>query len=246
VKLGLPKFIDHHPQFSASGYIATNEEPDLFNRILGDLKVKRALSIASGGEVLLSVVLPRAAEIVAIDHSYKSLAACYTKMLLLQRVQPSVLQLLLRDEKYTEFKQHLPDLWEQLPETLRQRARTAFEADYELTTLRKEWNTGASKLRKLRPTSVRKVTLMHGDIKDVKEPYGTFDLFYASNAIEHTGRNAGRPTYNHFADLLNPGGLLLVTVAHYTRYVTPSGFELVKVLRGIYSQWNHAVLRKPL
>jgi hypothetical protein len=245
VKLGLPKFVDHHPQFSASGYITTNEEPDLFNKILGDLKVQRALSIASGGEVLLSVVLPRAAEIVAIDHAYKSLAACYTKMLLLQRVRPSILQPLLRDEQYDEFRQHLADLWEQLPETLRAKAKDAFGRDYELQTLRKEWNTGASKLRKLRPTTVRKVTLMHGDIKDVKQLYGTFDLFYASNAIEHTGRS-GRTTYNHFADLLNPGGLLLVTVAHYSPYVTPSGFELVKVLRGIYSQWNHAVLRKPL
>src|SRR3990167_8136610 len=54
-----PKFIDVHPAYNSSGYIVTNEEPETLRGFIAGKKLKRSGGIASGGEILLSVLLPQ-------------------------------------------------------------------------------------------------------------------------------------------------------------------------------------------
>lgn len=243
MKLGIPKFIDHHPAFTTSGYAVTNEEPEMFNEILGDIKVPRAACIASGGEVLLSVIFRRATKVVAVDHSYKSLAASYTKMVLFQSLAPKEVLELLKKENYDELKPYFGEARNYIPEAIKNMEPYGF-SPYELAQLRREWCGKFVRLPKLSGRSARKVTFVHGDLRDVTKLYGTFDMFYASNTMDHSGRDLKRPTYKDFATLLNPGGLLLYTSQNGGLLPANTPFEHIGKLRGINSSWHHIVARK--
>ena len=241
-KLVVPKFIDHHPSYTASGFACTNEEPELFNELLGDKKFGRVACIASGGEFLLSVLLHRAEEIIAVDHSYRSLFAAYSKLLLLQQVPYGQVRSMLRNAVYTALRNHLVPLWEHIPEPIRNHSTNKYQlSDHDLQQIRREW-CADSIFRKVSGAAARRVTFVHGDLRDVKALFGTFDLFYASNAAEHIGRDYKSPTFNEFADLLNPGGLLL-----YTRQYGPMNsiaFKEINHIAPIRSSWNHCLAQK--
>jgi hypothetical protein len=235
VKLTAPAFVKNEQQagFDPGGFAVTNEESDIFNMLLGNRKFPRAACIASGGEFLLTVLMRRAESILAVDHSTRSLTVTYAKLLMLQRVAPTQIIKALWKGDYELVKQQLEVIKELLPKEMQDRLQVsdyttkqkAVIQDYDLKELRKVW-CRTNGLRRLQPKDVKKVTLFQGDLRDVKEKYGTFDLFYASNATEHSGRGVlGKPTYANFAELLNPGGILL-----FTRSVSSQSVALPKTL----------------
>ncbi len=235
----VPNLVDHHA-YNASGYTETNEEPSLFIDMLQKRRFNRAACIASGGEVLLSVILPRAKEVVAIDHSYRSLGASYRKLLLLQKLGGSQTTALLRDEKYDELKQHLVEIVQQLPE----KVKALGDISTVMHSLRREWSFTRMPAR-VTPKIAQRVTFVHGDLSDLGK-HGTFDLLYISNAMEHTNRDYKSPTFNTVVPFLNPGGLLLYTSNDYYAKSTPlpKGFTLVNRIRGFRTQWVHSIIQK--
>src|SRR5581483_3317482 len=71
---------DIHPDFCASGFMVTNEQPEVFAELLGDMTFTSAAAICSGGEMLLFLLLPRVTrELIAVDHSYRALGAAIVK-----------------------------------------------------------------------------------------------------------------------------------------------------------------------
>lgn len=240
----VPKFVDHHPAYTSSGYTVTNEEPHLFNALLGKTKVQRAACIASGGEVLLSVILHRANEIVAVDHSYASLSATYEKILLLRKLPTKTALELLREEKYNDLIQQVQRNSKHLP-TFQNYARNPIGV-YTWQSVRREWCRGDFRTRSVSKADIEKMTLVHGDLRDLGELYGAFDLLYASNAMEHSGRDHKSPKLADLAKLLNPGGWLLYTKGgkENTAVVSDAGFTDVKQIKGLTSSWWYVIARK--
>lgn len=78
--MALPVFKDIHPAYNGGGYACTNEEPHIHTALIDqhhpdgkDGTFQRAAAISSGGEIPILVLLTRAEEVVAIDHSYMAL-----------------------------------------------------------------------------------------------------------------------------------------------------------------------------
>jgi hypothetical protein len=240
-KCSFPAFVDHHPAYTASGYLNTNEEPDLFKRLLPKgTKVEKALCVASGGEVLLSVVLPVAKQIVAVDHSYNALAASYSKLILLQQM-PEVKQL-LDDRDFPTIQAKINELWKQAPSAIRDKYPNveALSSTYVLGNMRRELNFIT--FPKISNRRINKISFLHGDITDAAMLYGAFDLFYASNVMEHSSRTQRSPTFTDMSKLLNPGGLLLFTGAGKQKL--PDNFQLLHCVYGYRTSWYYTVARK--
>ena len=70
------------------GYVCSNEKVRIFLHILAKRKLrpKRVLSICSGGEVPLLCFLPIAEEVIAIDHSRRSLDIARTKVAVIEAI----------------------------------------------------------------------------------------------------------------------------------------------------------------
>lgn len=245
-RLAIPKFLEHSDSFDAPlGYVVTNEEPYLFNRILTDTKVQRAACIASSGEVLLSVILHRAQEIVAVDHAYSSLTVAYAKLLLLQRVPIKTIIELLRTENYDALQAHLQAVWDKVPKG---KYKGCLFDNGGWRQIRGTWCAPYFQPPRVTKADVEKVTFVHGDLRDLKANHNTFDMLYASNAMEHIGRNNTCPKLSDLSNLLNPGGLLLftATLASHTGAdrLKAASLELVEQIRGYRTQWKHIVARK--
>lgn len=213
--LAHPKFIDHHKYDVGGGYIATNEEHGLFTELIGKQKFDRMACIASGGEFLLQFGLKRAKEVVGVDHAYTSLAVTYLKLLLFQEgIKP--LKEDLRKEDYAAITALFTKVFNELPAVLQtSKCKEFLISRNNLSALRSEWyyNKVPNIITK---ASVAKVTLVHGDLSDLPQLFKPFDLFYASNALEHSGRDYKHPTMQILADLVVPGGILLLTTSRYT------------------------------
>lgn len=245
MKLALPKFLDHHPTYNGNGgYTVTNEEPEIFNEILGKIKVNRAACIASGGEILVSVIMPRADEVVAVDHAYTSLFVAYLKTILLQSGRTKEFIRALREEDYDRIAEQFKACAVHLPEALKKSRGSNTISKYDLTYIRKEWCHPAARITRLPNKRVSNTTFVHGDLRDIPKLFGTFDLFYASNAMEHSGRDHKSPTLSNFAELLNSGGLLLYTAQYNTGRPDPAVWETIKIMTGIRSSWKYCVMRK--
>lgn len=240
----IPKFIDYSSTYSATGYVVTNEEHDEYNRILGKTVVQRAACIASGGEFLLTVMLHRAAEVVAIDHSYRALSATYTKLIALQHLGFRQARELLRHERWEDLDKHFNPIYNNRPEAMRrgnQNYSSLFDS-YSRSELRRAWCY--SKFPRFTKKRINNVTLVHGDLRDLKEKHGTFDMLYTSNAHEHVGRDNKSPTFEQFADILNPGGLLLFTSAYRQFKQHEHAFETIEKHWGFRTNWEYVVARK--
>jgi hypothetical protein len=243
-----PKFVDHYPQHTAEGYAATNEKPSLFNRLLNGLgitKVPRIACIASGGEMLLSVFLERADEIVAFDHSYRSLAVCYSKLLALQSMSKQEL-LEFYETLYNDYyvgnrgKRELPGVvLNALPTPLQKYADRAVMV-YDAGAIYPVWRD--LEVPPVTPEAVQKITLLHGDISDVEPLYGKFDLLYTSNLHEHANREGKLPNLDALSGLLKSGGMLLYTHGYNTYQVPTTSFETLQTVRA--GSWTYVVARK--
>lgn len=106
--MDLPKYEDVHPAYTASGYVATNEEPRIHSMLLAPHHhIERAASIASGGEIPLMVLMARCREVVAVDHSYFALASTMLKAILLQTLGARKLVEVMVEQSFNDFKPHM-------------------------------------------------------------------------------------------------------------------------------------------
>lgn len=250
--LACPKFIDQHPPYNNTGYFTTNEELAIFTKFLKGVKVNKAACIASGGEFLLTVLLNRASEIFAVDHSYRALSATYYKLLLLQKRAGNRIKQDLFIENYKPFTKHVADLWQHMPEKLNKDTWRNEQSDrYSLESIRKSWYNLT--FPRITAEAVGKVTLIHGDLTDVTNLAGPVDMLYISNAMEHSNRERKYPSFETIAPLLNPGGFLLLSKSYhmnefsygYKSEERDALFTKLKSVRGIYSTaWVYEILRK--
>lgn len=248
MNITVPKFIDQHSGFDAmtGGYVVTNEEPELFNELLKGVKVNRAATIASGGEVVLSTILLRAREVVAIDHCYQSLIYLCAKLLILQQLPRHKILTIINNHKNDALAALLQESVKHLPEPLLSKVlskKLNFLTQYHLPSLRKEWRYAkpVNNISKL----LDRLTIVHGDLSDLVPNFGTFDLLYVSNAMEHKNRNNKNPLMSEFVDMLNPGGLLLYTMAYSNLPPKVNApFKPFAASQGFRSQWTHIIVQK--
>lgn len=245
--LCLPTFIETNLDFKAfNGYDVTNEEPETLNAMLGNITVPRMACIASSGEILLNVLLHRAERIVAVDHCYKSLAAAFTKILLLQQVSYGRLRQLLLDSNYEELQRLSDAAAEHIAPWVKENKINI----YGWQAIRKEWLRKEDfSLPTLTKAELDKITFVRGDIRRIADVHGTFDLLYLSNAMEHVGSGSTKPNFNDFWPMLNPGGYLLLASVYPSdirKNGTAAGLEAVCEKHGITGQmWYYMLWRKP-
>ena len=213
-----PTFIDVHPTYAASeAYKCTNEEPMLQRQLLGNQRFNKAGGIASSGEVLLSVLLPRSKSVFAIDHGYGSLSACFIKMIMLDTLGPRAMKALLFEKPYKEFLAAAGRAAVELPTSLAGKLRfdgpnpypTISVADY--MDLRREWINFPDAMLETVRRKMEVVTLIHGDLRDLSQ-FGQMDCLYVSNAVQggHNNRDGKSPDLAYVAPLVRKGGLMLM------------------------------------
>lgn len=240
---------DCHTFNSETTYAVTNEEPDILNLLLGNRRFGRAAGVLSAGEVLLSVILPRSKEVIAIDHSYGSLAVGYLKAVLLDQFGAKKLKALFFDLSYDKLLPILKEAAASLPPELVTRLKfdnqkldsgyTSFA--YDIPNIRKEWFYLPEKALERSRTRLDKVTVVHGDIQDLAK-FGEFSLLYISNAQEHTNRDKKNPTIGSFSNLVKTGGFLMLSTT--STILKGEGWELVKSIKGVRTGWYHNLYRK--
>lgn len=244
----LPKFEDVHPAHNPTGYIMTNEEPELFKKMLGSRTFRRAASIASGGEIPLGILLPRCTELVAVDHSYTSLAVCFMKAALLDQLGGRGLLAMLIESRYPDYQTCCTKLIADLPEVLRNRltptdkyvtGATALNLNH-FNEMRREWRFYTPvELDKARER-LANTTFVHGDLTDL-EKFGKFNGIYLSNALEHTGRDGKRPEWDKVKLLLTKNGTVLATWGKGTKPILPG--ETKTKIAGFRSSWDYYLLK---
>jgi SAM-dependent methyltransferase len=247
-------FEDKHPSNYGGGFGVTNEEPDILRSLLTGHKVGKVGGIASAGEVLFSVLLPKASkEIILVDHSYRSLFSTYAKAVMFEKLGIEA-TLAVFSKNYNipaeqaEFYKAVAEISKDVPKAIvngMTKTNTAMRLETGgglfLNELRREWRFIAPSTIERGIKKLDKVRLIHGDLRDLEE-YGKFDLIYASNAMEHSGRH-GTPMPAQFERLLRPGGLLLSTHNTHTLATMP-GFELLRREWGYRTAWDHRLYRR--
>lgn len=237
---------------AVTGYKLTNEEPELFNHMLGRRRFKRAGGIASGGEVLFSVLLPRAEDAVVVDHSVYSLSYCHLKALMLDALGPKGMRDLLLHGTEADVSKVVGQVRDALPKELQKVAYDGYATGkvppmitgHDHTGLRREWHYMSPKRLAEAHQKLDRALLVHGDLSDIK-PYGPFDLFYISNAMEHTNRERKSPTHQDFNEHVAPGGLLLnVEASGQVKKDSTVGWELLKQMKGFRTTWNYQIWRR--
>lgn len=234
------------------GYICPNEDVLLWREIVKGRHIRRAAGICSGGEVGFLALLPTVRdELVLVDHSYESLAYAMLKyLLLLERGYKDTKRLLSDKEANDELKAILAVLKDRLPADVlkastkrlrehrsnytyeyveygpEQRLQTAANT-YDGSSLVRYWKSFPENLVKRAAEKLAKVRFVHGDMTDLIEQ-GPFDLFYMSNAHEHTTRHGKSPVLTNVAKLLKPGGLVVSTRITEGRRYYDAGERLPK------------------
>lgn len=251
-----PKFEDIHPAYSAQGFLVTNEEHDLFKRFVGDLTFDNIASICSGGEMPMFLLLPRTnTQLIAVDHSYRALAATIIKLNLLVELGPEECRDLFvppgQNSSYNNsvaINKAAKPFVEKLPQVLQKELAGADANGWRLfdssncIALRKEWFYADLKDLELTLKNLSKLRLVHGDFRDISSK-GPFDLVYLSNAFEHqTRENKLLATFkDEIYDMVKPGGYILAAVGGVPGI---PGFKLVKSAYGARSTWNHFFYQK--
>ena len=238
-----PKFIDVHPAYNSSGYIVTNEEPETLRGFIAGKKLKRSGGIASGGEILLSVLLPQSSEVVVVDHAYNAVTMCYIKSVLLASLGPQGFLSLLTEKSLSEFQLAMKAVV--LPPELAGKA-TILINDYNFGEFKREWKLIPAEVLDAAHKKLDKVTLIHGDLADLQS-YGEFNCIYASNAFEHTGRGGIRHNLDAILPLVKTGGMVLSTHGNAMNKMSPCtpAWDLMESVKGKRAtQWTHAIYKK--
>jgi len=242
--MGRPVFEDKNPYNGMNYYIITNEEPELFARMLGKRRFKRSAGIASGGEVPIQVLLPRSDEVLAIDHAYPPLAHSYMKTLMIESLGINKFQKLLLETSgkyYPELVKLGQELAAMLPEPLNKHMPPTSITSSFFTAMRREWLI----LRGLRKIDEKldKLTLIHGDLTDLGQ-YGQVDCLYISNALQHTNRTMKSPKLTDFAPLVADGGILMGTGNDFTPKVLGTAWKPLHSIMGTRTSWQHVIIEK--
>jgi hypothetical protein len=234
---------------STQGYAATNEEPLIFNSLLGKKKFSLGGGIASGGEIPLFVLLPRCDKVIAIDHSYKALSAIWLKLLLLDKIGPAEMKRTLLEDNYESFIKKLNDVLQHVPESIRKYVTLKHSQGHPYTSptfsssdfsdTRREWLKITAKEMQLALNRIDRLTLVHGDLSDLK-PYGKFDIFYTSNATGHSNRDGKNPRASDFASYLKPKGLYLTVAQIYN----DNRWKQLKTVNGTNSSWQYYIYQR--
>lgn len=250
-------FQDEYPQFNGPGHTVTNEEPELWRALLKGKKPKKVGSIASGGEIPLLCFLPKASEVVAVDHAYRAILVVYIKALMLQTLGADKTKAFLEDGDKKTLGAIVSDLSKQLPDTLAaayKKVSNSYDSGSsallgsDLVSYRSTWHYATRNTLNAARRNLDKLSLVHGDIRDL-DKYGPFDVLYISNAYEHTDRYSKRPSANIFLNLVKPGGWLLASRYNYNgstlNGVLPlEHWKLVKEITGFRTTWVHAVYER--
>lgn len=237
-------FTEQHDYNWYSGYDVTNEEPELYNAMLGARKFNSIGAICSAGEVLFFVLLHRVVEsLVAVDHAYKSLAVTYIKLTLLQELGPAGLRDLFVNGSWPKFYETVNNVAKQLPKPLQTLPISTYFNEYNFKTMyRREWHFGSMPRLQKGQRNLNKLALMHGDLSDLSAR-GPFDLLYTSNIHEHKNRDGNTPTVQKQAELLREGGLL---IGCWTNGIEPDfhPLKVVKKIHGFRTTWGYFLLEK--
>ena len=251
--MALPSFEDLSPSSNSQvGYSCTNEEAMLhrwlLRRAAGQRQFKTVGAVAWGGDVLWGVLLPRSQRIVAVDHSYRSLAAAYLKALMLDSIGVEEMRTLLLERSHADFCAAAEAAAAKLPEVLR--SCTKFDAgSFGISSwneLRAEW-AGLTDLALRRAKGrLGSVRLLHGDLSHLTT-FGPFDCLYTSNALyEHSSLAAAgnrSPTLDTVAPLVQEGGWLLMTRGINQVDVSKS-WEHVRSITGTRTSWSYRLYRR--
>lgn len=255
-----------HPTYTASGYGAINEEPEMFTHMLGKHKLGKMCSIASAGEMLYLAFLPKATSILAVDHSYRSLAASMMKGHAIKRVGIAKFKEMVLRQDYVGFCKEVGAALENIPAEVRAHvgvnakgqtnnntpSGTCAVSSTDFSAMKRDWYYSNDRLIARVDQMLDKLTFMHGDMILDAAKEGPFDSIYVSNMCEHSGRNKIAPQPKDFFKLLKLGGKLLgvgmavtssVPAPGTNNYVT--GWESLDLppqpaMRG--TSWTYAVL----
>lgn len=255
-----PTFIDAYPSYSATGYVTTNEEPEAWKTLVKECKFTRAASIASGGEIPLLVLLPFGKEVVAVDHSYRSVLITYVKSLMLETLGPRDTKKVLEAGNKELFSEAVGKVVHLLPDALGTKLEEMENSKYEgydpnsvfkysslgtgadLNSMRGSWHYASMQTLSAACRHMNKLTLIHGDLVKDLEKYGPFDLMYISNAMEHTGRDHKNPTPSGILKSLADDGTVLMSGYSYTKF--PPGWKTISKVAGYRTTWEHHLMQK--
>lgn len=246
----IPKFVDVHPAYNTTGFKQTNEEPDLLKALILKQQFKRTAAICSGGEIPFFVLLPQSDEVIAIDHSYLSIATAFLKASILATLGPRATMSLYLDRTFKDFIAEGVKAKALMPEVLRDKVN--FDpSDYPRHISSSDFDAMRCEFHYLPYSSVRKaykfmdkVTILHGDLADLSN-YGKFNCLYMSNAHEHSGRN-NAPQIGKVSEIVEDDGLTIFTRSKNSTRPTepPDGWKITKSLRGFRSQWDHVSIQR--
>ena len=241
---------------NGDGYTCTNEDPECFERLLGERTFKRILAIGSGGEISFVNLLPRCeGELIAVDHMLQPCYAFWLKAELLRRLGVERFLEALQAKNDTLLRETHKEIWRDFPEPLREfrekhvarlsQVPEDFPYYMSIVTYIEKWwlrYFPANAREKLHTAIERldRLTLVHGDLLDCAE-MGPFDLIYLSNAQSHRNRAGyGFPTHK-ILDMLTPGGLVLTTSTVLPDKDRPSRSRLVGSKLGGRNEigWEH-------
>jgi hypothetical protein len=250
----IPTFEDRHPGFDASdvgGYGVTNEEPDIFRRMLRGKRFNKVGCISSAGDMLLYTLLSKSKQVVAVDHCYRSLSAAYAKIILFHEYGAEDGKKIIMNDAYGDFVKKIENLKGAFPEKVWERKPFLGSNHYNpisshdwLGCRREVFYTPDSTLRAALKRLDR-VTFVHGDFSDIAED-GPFDLLYISNFLGHRDRAGRYPSISVVKDMLKNGGYLLSCVTNVgdREEIRDLAFLEIESMKGIRTNWKHFLHQK--
>lgn len=208
-----------NPYDVGMGYAHPNEHIRIFMRYLAKTKSRpsKVLSICSGGEVPLLCFLPRAEEVLAIDHAKRSLQTALAKFHLIQAQGPERFLKLLKGT-WRDFEPLWIEALKSVPKHLQYSGYSGSCSSslnsYSWETFKQFWQTVPAGYLKVASKRLDKLSVIHGDLLDAA-PRGPFDVIYLSNAFEHISRDHKylANKHNQVLSMLKPNGMLLLTVS---------------------------------
>lgn len=237
-------FEDLVPKYSAAGYMDTNEEPELHQKLLRGIKIDRGVAIASGGEVAFFAILPRVMkELILVDHSYLALSAAYHKRVVLEAYGPQRTKELFESGNTSVIKEAFEGIESRIPEALRKPPKSTqssyysqsmeYKASFVPANLRTNWHFGSLRSLSDAAKKLSKLRFVHADIADLADR-GPFDFAYISNAPGHTGRSGEYLGKVRLRPMLSPGAHVLSTSS-----LQNWGWKLIESIRGYRTSWIH-------
>lgn len=209
--MALPVFKDIHPAHDGGGYSCTNEEPHIHTALIDRYHPKgktfqRAAAISSGGEIPILVLLSRAEEVIAIDHSYMALGHAYLKCIMLDLFGPKAFLDMITTGDHATATKMFTEAKPLVPTCMHPRLYS-----FDVSSNKKFWNISLETLTLIH-SRLDKLTFVHGDLTDLSH-FGVFDVLYISNALEHQGRSRKGPKMDDFRTFVKDDGLVLMTTA---------------------------------